>query len=211
MRLPQSRLKGEREVRDFFEGAYKALLEIDDALAESYETLLGAFCIEMNLRYGVRAPCNLVVTLPGVFAELSRQLRAACEDDAQLTARLAEFEDSFGDLSTDHSPNRIKTCVQKHMNLVEALAGHTLGQPGNLGQACGNLQSWPHATLREGAKKLYGFASDYPGIRHAGNANGVLREVDLRDLIAVATLLLGYTPYMTEAMDPEQVFHGLAA
>ncbi len=165
----------------------------------------------MNLRYRVLEKFQIVVTLPGVLAELSRQLRAVCQADEHLMARLSEFEASFADLSNDHGANRIKTCVQKQVNLVEALAGHTLGQPGQtLGEACSNIQSWPHATLRDSAKKIYGFASNYPGIRHGGNANGVMREIDLRDLISVTTLLLGYTPYMTEFMDPEEVFNGLA-
>lgn len=212
MRLSKAKLKGEREVRDFFVRAHSTLADIDDALAERYAELLRSFCAELNLRYEVRQPFQIVVTLPGVLAELSKQLRATCHADNDLKARLDEFEESFADLSESRNANRIKTCVQRQMNLVEAVAGKTLGQQGqNLGAACGALQSWPHAALRESARKVYGFASDYPGIRHAGNQNAALRDIDMRDLISVATLLLGYTPYITDAIDAEDVFHGLAA
>jgi hypothetical protein len=212
VRVSPSRFANERQVRHFFEDAYCTLSDIDQGLADHYGMLLEKFFARMNLRYRVRMPFQIVVTVSGVFAELSNQLRTACGSNVHLLERLDEFEASFGDLSKDSHSARIKTCVHKQMNLLEALACHTLGQAGgSFGAACNGLQSWPHATLRESAKKVYGFTSDYPGIRHAGNVNGVLREIDMRDLIAVATLLLGYTPYMTDAFDPDEVFHGLAA
>jgi hypothetical protein len=45
--------------------------------------------------------------------------------------------------------------------------------------------------------KEVGFASNYPGIRHGGNAGGKLRDVDMRDLV-MSILLAGFTPYLSE-------------
>ena len=38
------------------------------------------------------------------------------------------------------------------------------------------------------------FASNYPGIRHGGNSNGVIRDIEMRDMVAVSILLAGFTP-----------------
>jgi len=70
-----------------------------------------------------------------------------------------------------------------------------------LGDMCDQLQSWPHATIRESLKKLYGFASSYPGIRHAGNPTGKLRDVNVRDMAALSIVLTGYAVYLAPSLD----------
>ena len=57
-------------------------------------------------------------------------------------------------------------------------------------------------------KNLYGFASDYPGIRHAGNPASALREVDMRDMVAMSVLLTGFTPYLESRLSADEIFGG---
>jgi hypothetical protein len=78
---------------------------------------------------------------------------------------------------------------------TDAVTTHTLGD------MCNQLTSWPHATIKESLKRLYGFASDYPGIRHAGNPAGKLRGVETRDLAALSILLMGYAPYLSNSLE----------
>ena len=57
-------------------------------------------------------------------------------------------------------------------------------------------------------KKLYGFSSNYPGIRHAGNPDAALREIEMRDMVAMSALLAGFAPYLTETFDHEKIYRG---
>ncbi len=50
------------------------------------------------------------------------------------------------------------------------------------------LNTWPHVTIRDALKKLYGFASDYPGVRHDTSTKGVLRPLEMRDMVAICIL-----------------------
>jgi hypothetical protein len=79
---------------------------------------------------------------------------------------------------------------------------------GTLGDICGQISSWPHATIREALKRLYGFRSDYPGLGHAGNPASVLRELDAREIIAIGVVLAGFVPYLTDQLNSRVVYGG---
>jgi hypothetical protein len=205
-----SDLSGERAVVAFLEAAHPALEGIaGDALSNGYFGLLTAFIEKFSLRYDLRRPCQLCPTLPGVFASLVRELRAVTANDAHLDALMKEFESAIRDLRTDSSEGKIKTCIQKHVNLLEAVGGKCRGvTEGELGKICGQLNNWPHAAVKSALKNLYGFTSDYPGIRHGGNAAGVLRQIEMRDMVAMCILLTGFSPYLTDQFNAEQVYLG---
>ena len=57
-------------------------------------------------------------------------------------------------------------------------------------------------------KNLYGFASDYPGIRHGGTPANALRAIEMRDLIAMSILLAGFTPYLSDQFNADVVYRG---
>ena len=80
-----------------------------------------------------------------------------------------------------------------------------------LGGMCEELTSWPHATLKEALKKLYGFASDYPGIRHGSRAQGALRPIEMRDMVAMSILLTGFTLYLESRLSADAIYGGSAA
>ncbi len=201
-------LVGERALVAFFEAAHDALEGLGgDALANRYFNLLAAFIDKFNLRYDLRRPCVLYPTLPGLFASLIRDLRALTSQDPHLNQLMKEYEDAVRDLRFGCTDGRIKTCIGKQFMLLEAIGAlDPRVTKKTLGEMCDQLASWPHATIKESLKRLYGFASDYPGIRHGSSAKGVLRPIDMRDLIAMSILLTGFTPYLERRLNPEAIY-----
>lgn len=206
-------IAGERALVIFFESVYDILEEFEpnagDVLTNRYFNLLAAFIDKFSLRYDLRRPCTLCPTLPGVFASLVRDMRALTGTDPHLAALMKEFEDALRDLRLDCSEGRIKTCIQKQVNLTEAISRTFPGVSGTtLGAICDQVNTWPHEKLKMAMKNLYGFASDYPGIRHGGTPANALRAVDMRDMVAMTILLAGFIPYLSNGLDAEAVYRG---
>ena len=201
---------GERALVGSFEAMHDALEEMGgDELTNRYFNLLSGFIDKFSLRYDLRRPCILCPTLPGVFASLVRDLRALTNQDPHLDALMKDFEDAVRDLRHDGSERRIKTCIQKQVNLLEAIGSASTGVTGTtLGAICNQVSTWPHEKLKEAMKNLYGFASDYPGIRHGGTAASALRAVDMRDMVAMSILLTGFTPYLERRLSADAIYGG---
>jgi hypothetical protein len=151
----------------------------------------------------------LCPTLPGLFSSLVRDLRALTAKDAHLDALMKEFENAVRDLRTDCSDGRIKTCIQKQVNLLEALGAAFPGvTETELGGMCNQIGTWPHGAIKASLKNLYGFASNYPGIRHGGNPASALRTIEMRDMIAMSILLAGFTPYLSDQLNADVMYRG---
>ena len=206
-------LAGERVVVTFLEAAYPALDNlVGDELSNRYFNLLTVFIDKFNLRYDLRRPCTLCPTLPGVFASLIHELRLLTSQDPNLDQLMKDYEDAVRDLRFGSSDGRIKTCISKQFMLLEGIGAVDPNvTKTTLGGMCGELTSWPHATLKEALKKLYGFASDYPGIRHGSRAQGVLRPIEMRDMVAMSILLTGFTPYLESRLCADAIYGGSAA
>lgn len=200
----------ERGLVSFLEAVHPALDDLaGDPLSNSYFNLLAAFIDKFSLRYDLRRPCTLCPTLPGLFASLVGDLRAVTTKDAHLDALMKEFENAVRDLRTDCSDGRIKTCIQKQVNLLEAIGRMFPGVTGTtLGAICDQVGTWPHEKLKLAMKDLYGFASDYPGIRHGGTPANALRAIEMRDLIVISILLAGFTPYLSDQLNADVVYRG---
>lgn len=209
-RIQPDAIAGERELVGFFEAVHSALDELGgDNLSNRYFNLIAAFIKKFNLRYDLRRPCILYPTLPGMFASLVRDLRALTNQDPHLDALMKDFEDAVRDLRHDASDRRIKTCIQKQVNLLEAIGRAFPGVTGTtLGTICDQVGTWPHEKLKAAMKNLYGFACDYPGIRHGGTPASALRTVDMRDMVAISILLTGFTPYLDGRLSADAIFGG---
>lgn len=205
-------LAGEPALVTFFEATHDALEELGgDQLTNRYFNLLEAFIAKFSLRYDLRRPCILCPTLPGVFANLMRNLRALTSQDSHPDQLMKEYEDAVRDLRFGCTDGRIKTCISKQFMLLEAIGALDPNVTKNtLGDMCDQVMSWPHPTIKESLKKLYGFASDYPGLRHGSRAKGVLRAIDMRDMVAMSILLTGFTPYLERRLSWEAIY-GVAA
>lgn len=208
--VASQQFSGERQLAAFFESAHGILDDFDvEGLSDRYFELLQKFIAKYSLRYDLRPPCVLCPTIPGVFSGLMRDLKEAAAHDNHLAALLHDLEESFRDLRLDASSGRIKTSIQKHVNMLEALGRGCSGvDAGQLGAMCTQIGSWPHPAIGKALSAVYGFASDYPGIRHAGNPNSALREVEMRDLIAVLIVLTGFSPYLRDGFDANAVYFG---
>lgn len=206
---------GERELVGFLEAVHETLEEFDnpggDALTNQYFNLLAKFIDKYSLRYDLRRPCSLCPTLPGVFANLIRDLRALASQDSHLDQLMKDYEDAVRDLRIGSTDGRIKTCIAKQFMLLEAIGAFAPDvTKKTLGDMCDQVTSWPHPTIKESLKKLYGFASDYPGIRHGGNGKGALRAIDMRDMVAMSILLMGFTPYLERRLSWDAIYGGTA-
>ncbi|MBO1069100.1 MAG: hypothetical protein HEQ13_06860 [Dolichospermum sp. DEX189] len=210
MKTKSQDLLGERLLVEFFERAYKVIEDLGgDLLANRYFNLLNVFINKYSLRYDLRRPCFLHPTLPGIFANLMRDIKTATSQDDHLNSLMRDFETAVRDLRDDCSDVRIRNCIHKQINLIEGIAGSSPGvKDTSLGEICNELKSWPHITLRESLKKIYGFTSDYPGIRHSGNKNSKLREIEMRDMVAVSILLAGFAPYLTDQINADIIYRG---
>jgi hypothetical protein len=192
------------------ERAYGVVSSYDDEeFRNKYFQLVERFLEKYSLRYDLRRPFSLHPTLPGVFARLIRELKEYAMRDADLNALMREFEESVRDLRTNTSTGNIKTCIAKQINLIEAMGSRCPGvTETTLGRICNQVGSWPHAKLKEAMKDIYSFASDYPGIRHGGTAANQLREIEMRDLVAVSVVLAGFSPYLTDQINSDTVYRG---
>lgn len=200
----------ERQAIGFLEKPYSIFEDYGDGnYTNDYFNRVDRFLIRYSLRYDLRRPPTIHPTLTGIFASLVKQLRVVALQDADLHALLLEYEDALRDLKTELSQARIKTCLQKQFNLLEAVASSFPGvTTQTLGDMCREINSWPHATVREALSRLYGFRSNYPGLGHGGNAAGVLRELDARDVVAIGVLLAGFVPYLSNQLDAGRVYGG---
>ena len=134
-------IHGERALVGFLESAHSSLEELGgDILTNHYFLLLSRFIDKYSLRYDLRRPCTLCPTLPGVFATLVRNLQSVASQDAHLHSLLNEFEEAVRDLRDDSSEGRIKTCIQKQVNLLEAMGRAFPGVTQNtLGAICNEI------------------------------------------------------------------------
>ena len=123
---------------------------------------------------------------------------------------MSDFEDSFRDLKSGGTPARIKACISRQLNLLEAIGQIAPNVTGKtLGAICDQVGTWPHEKIKESIKCVYKFSNEYPGVRHAGTPATQIREVDMRDLIAVSVVLTGFAPYLTDQIDTAQIFGGM--
>lgn len=191
-------LAGDPELVIFFKNAYDVFSETDsEELCLEFVRLLEDFINCHNLRYKLQcSPFKLQPHLPGVFSALFTEIVESAAKNQDLLKLMNEFEHSFYNVSRSHHETDMKTCISKACMLVEGIGSTHPSSKGNtLGAICDSIECWPHSALKEAVKKVYGFCSDYPGIRHGTNANGKIRELELRDSIIVPLMLLTASGY----------------
>lgn|SRR2546428_126069 len=198
--------KSEASVVRFMESAFETIQDFEiDRYAKLYKRLVTGFVRKYNLRYRVDEPFRLRLHLTGVFAGLYADLGRLNQSDPHLAVLMDDFEKSFGRYARLKQPNDLRTCISRASNYAEGVAAKTHGRPDALGAICDHLECWPHATVRESLKRLYGFCCDYPGIRHAGNPDGQLRDLESKDAILICLLLVSFSGYLTIQVKAEEI------
>lgn len=193
------------------EKAFQCIDDIGgDDLSNRYVTLVEGFLKKYSIRYDLRRPFSLHPNLPGIFSAIWAEVRALCLTDAQLESSIQEFDDAFRDLKLGANAGRLKSCFIKQFNMLEAITARNPAVTQNvLSSMIGEIQAWPHATVRQSAEKIYAFRGAYPNMGH-GTGGGALREIELRDLVSVSVMLVGLLPYLSTEIDPQTVFEGAA-
>jgi hypothetical protein len=205
-------LAGERALVGFLESVHGALEEFensgDDTLTNRYFNLLAAFIEKFSLRYDLRRPCAICPTLPGIFASLVGSLGSLAERDANVARRLRDFKEALQDLRLGSTEARIGNCVSKQIMLLEAIASAGGASGTDLAALCKTVSDWPHPAVRSSLLNLYGFASDFPGVRHGTPSRGMSRDLDMRDMVAMSILLTGFTPHLNRDLSADEVYGG---
>jgi hypothetical protein len=208
-RILLGHVSNEAEAVQFLEAAYGVLVSHGDVgLVHRFSLIVNEFLLGFSLRYELRQQFSLHATIPGVFSKLISEVKKIALADVHLNGLLSEFEESFADLKSNRTQARMKTCLQKQFNLLEALGSNCPNVTGTtLGAICNQLD-FPHATIKAVGEKLYGFGSNYPGVRHAGNASSALRDLDMRDFVSLSLMLASFTPYVTHGLDSDRCYSG---
>jgi hypothetical protein len=207
-----STLATENEAVSALEKAFQRIEDIGgDSVSNRYVGLVEAFIVKYNIRYDLRRPFSLHPNLSGVFSQLLWQLKSATFSDPHLNVIMSDFEDAFRDLKSGGTPARIKACISRQANLLEAIGQIAPNVTGNtLGAICDQVGTWPHEKLKESIKCIYKFSNEFPGVRHAGTPASQIREMDMRDLVALSVVLTGFAPYLTDKLDADRIYGGIA-
>jgi len=167
------------------------------------------FIDRYSLRYYVDEKARFRISFSGLATALFGQLRLAAEGHPHILQELGAFEHALADCLEEPLESRIKTAIQKQVNVLEAFGSqHRLVSGDTLGRMLEQVGSWPHASLCDAAKQVYKFACDYPGIRHGGDFDSSIRALDLRDLASVTLSLVGLVAYMADGFE-EQVISAM--
>jgi hypothetical protein len=200
---------GERSLVAFLEEAFVVLDELaGDELSNRYFNLVVAFIEKFSLRYELRRPCLLCPTVPGLFTSLYRNIGQLASSDVNVARRLRDASEAVQDLRLGQTEGRISNCVAKQVMLLEAIAAAGGACGTDLKAICSAMADWPHPAIRASLLNAYGFASDFPGIRHGTPSTGMTREVDMRDMVAMSILLAGFAPYLNLGFNGEALYLG---
>lgn len=193
----------------FLENSYLILAVHGDVnLTARFRELVYEFLKSFSLRYELRGEFSLNATIPGLFTKLIAELKQVALTDTHLANLLSEFEEAFADLKTSRTQARMKTCLQKQFNILEALGRKYPNVTANtLGAICDQLD-WPHEKIKEVGKNLYKFGSDYPGLRHGGSPNSALRILEMKDFVSLSLMLASFAPYVTHGLDSDRCYSG---
>lgn len=195
----------EARVKAMLEALYTTIAEFDRAnLTARYAELVQQFIDDRNLRYRITPPFKVQPLVTGTFAQLYYELERATLLDVHLKQLLGEFERAFAAYVDTSEEGDLKRCIASASILAEGIAGKTLSQNGKtLGFYCDQMTCWPHAAVKDALKKMYGFCSDYPGIRHAGNPAGSLRSLEAKDALVICSLIT-FLGYLSQDIDIRQ-------
>lgn len=193
---------GGSTVARFLEAADQVIGEFEEPrLISWYRQRLARFIGAYNLPYSVLCPpLRLRARFPSAIDEAYAALELAAASDDHLSEALEGFARTWADFFEQDRPADLTAAIDKAAKVAEAFAGQRAGCSGSLGDLIDRLRRarhFPHAALAASVKSLYGFCSEYPHIRHAGNPDSKLRSLERRDVLFVSLLLVAFAGYAT--------------
>ncbi len=199
--------ENETSVIGFMEAAFVTIREFEvKGYERLYKRLVSRFIEKYNLRYRIDDPFQLCLILPGVFAGLYVDLQRINQADEHLADLMHQFDVAFGNYARTKHGTDLNTCILKASNLAEGMATRACGENGDLPKLCDRLNCWPHKAVKTSLKSLYGFCSEYPGIRHGGNPASRIRDLETKDGILICLLLFAFSGYLTDQVRTDEVF-----
>jgi hypothetical protein len=207
-KVEASSIASEAALVGFLETAYAIAGDYGgNSLASAYVGLLTDFIEKYSLRYDICLPCMLCPTLPGIFTSLFRDACRLGSVNGNIAERFEDFQEAVHGLRLGQTKGRIATCISKQVMLLEAIGAATNNVKGTELRAISDqMRQWPHPAVKLSLQNLYGFTSDFPGVRHGTPSTGMLRDLDMRDLVAMSILLTGFTPYFSDQINPDSVY-----
>jgi hypothetical protein len=197
----------EMSIIEFLESAFVTIQNFEiPRFAKLYRYLVRRFFKKYNLSYKIDDPFRVRLVLPGIFASFYEDLTRINSTDPHLKSLVNNFEQTFGSYARTKQSHELNACIFTAFMYAEGLAGKSSGKSGALGKLCDCLQCWPHTTVRESLKVLYGFRNDYAGLSHGSSRKQKLRDLEPRDAIVVCLLLLSFAGYLTNDVSIENSF-----
>lgn len=162
-------------------------------VTEEYSDEWGAFfgqCVidfitKFNLGYKVKNSFKLQRLITPQVDRLYQALSENSGPHGDLFQLVEEFEDAY--TGALHNGGDLKIPLSKGSILLEAIAADMLevnrDSLGSVLTLYEKQKLFPHkGSIKGSLDKLYGFVSDYPGIRHAGSPKAKNRDIALCDL-----------------------------
>lgn len=201
---------GENQLVKFLEDAFDAVEEFGiSKLTSTYTKSISSFIQRFNLRYRLVHPFSLRVQLPWLFADVYSELHVLNKKNKHLDDRMNDFEEAFNQFVRTRRKRDLTTSILKATLYAESVATETTGESakslGKMKNTITDLGVWPHKTLPEALNRIYGFCSDYPGIRHSTNTSGMLRELNAKDTILVSALLFTFSSFIHTELNVSKV------
>lgn len=206
--LTSGSFNGEQAIIAFLEDTYQDLATLANGCAPFYREKCRDFLATYNLPYRICNDFDIRLMLVGPMASLYQELRLLNEQDTHLAGLMDDFEQSFHRYTSKHQEADLRVALGRFSNYLEALAQRTLkiaGTNRGLGSLAKSIKTWPHQTLCEAIGKIYGFCSDYPGIRHPGNPQAKLRNLKEIDAVSLCCLFLGFSGYLTDEIHESEL------
>jgi hypothetical protein len=199
--------RDEMAVVQFLERAHGLINDFGSRiLVRRYTEYVSKFLQKYNLRYETAEPFTLRVRLPAVYGDIYEQLRQVNATNPHLSQLMTDFEISFSDFVRTRAQRDLRASLARASNYAEGIASVALNTPGGtLGRMCDQLAVWPHVAVRDAVKNLYQFCSDYPAIRHAGNPNNRIRDLEIKDTIIVSALFFAASGYLHQQVSLNDV------
>ncbi len=190
----------ERKLVRFFEQSNFIIEDFGvPQLGMLFSDSVSSFLNRYNLRYHLISPFQIVPRLPEMVSGMLQEIERNAAADQHLSALNNAVHEAFEDLSTRGRTTDIANCISRVCNLAEGFARKAPGvTQETLGAASREINCWPHATIQKSLSTLYGFCSDYPGLRHSGNSYSKIRDLEVRDALIISMLFMSFAGYLCE-------------
>ena len=206
--LSSTSFSGDQPIITLLENTDQILKAYDEDLSNFYRVKCRDFLTTYNLPYRICDNFVIRLKLVGPIASLYEELRRVNSEDPHLERLLEDFEKLFHVYCRNRDELFLRKCLDAFANYYDGLIRRTLSDPASKAKFGGltkDLKTWPHGGVRSAINNLYGFCSDFPGIRHGGNPKGQMRTLREIDAAALGAFFLGFSGYLTDEIHESEL------